>query len=220
MRLFEALKLIQQAPQRAAGRYQAFLACGFTPLHLKTFLAAHLHLAFPACSVEVRTGLYGDLPGNIQLLSADHYDCGAIVLEWSDLDARLGLRSLAGWNHEALPDIAKHVQAMLDLLRESIRSASQNSPVILCLPTLPLPPIHYAHPQWSGSEWEFQLQELISAFALWVATNTSARIIRPDWLHQASPAGDRLDAKSALLDGFPYKLTHASAIAESIVRLA
>ena len=37
-------------------------------------------------------GLYGDLPGNIERLSKLQPESGVIMLDWSDLDARLGSR--------------------------------------------------------------------------------------------------------------------------------
>jgi FkbH-like protein len=220
MRLSEALKTLQQAPKDSPAVYRTFLSCGFTPLHLKTFLAAHLQLAFPQHRVEIETGLYGDLFGNIERLKKGRSDGGVVIFEWSDLDARLGLRSLAGWNHAALPEIADHVGAQLDRLRDALKGASQISTVVLCLPTLPLPPIQPTAPRWSATALDFELQERISSFARWVVQNTSVKVVSPDWLHRLSPDADRFDAKSDLLDGFPYKIPHASAIAEAVAKLA
>ena len=42
----EALRILQRAPE-GAPRYHVGLACGFTPLHLETLLAAHLQQSFP-----------------------------------------------------------------------------------------------------------------------------------------------------------------------------
>ncbi|MEJ7640556.1 MAG: hypothetical protein WKF75_21940 [Singulisphaera sp.] len=49
---------------------EVFLACGFTPLHLETYLAAHLRRRCPDRRVRVHVGLFGDAPGNIELLGA------------------------------------------------------------------------------------------------------------------------------------------------------
>ena len=68
MNLLEALELLKQPISEPASDRQLFLACGFTPLHLKTFLAAHLRLCFPKDRIEIGTGLYGDLIGNLERL--------------------------------------------------------------------------------------------------------------------------------------------------------
>ncbi|MDQ2841797.1 MAG: HAD family hydrolase, partial [Acidobacteriota bacterium] len=95
MRLVEAFQIIKQptgGPQRSI-----HLLCGFTPLHLETFLKAHLRLRFPGDDVSIRTGLYGDLAGNIRQASEAGLSGAVAVIEWTDLDHRLGLRASAGW---------------------------------------------------------------------------------------------------------------------------
>jgi hypothetical protein len=56
MKLAEALQLIGKSPAEATP-YPVMLACGFTPLHLSSYLAAHLQLRAPERKVLVRTGL-------------------------------------------------------------------------------------------------------------------------------------------------------------------
>jgi hypothetical protein len=46
MKLAEALQIIQSADARAP-QLPIALVCGFTPLHLETFLRAHLRKFFP-----------------------------------------------------------------------------------------------------------------------------------------------------------------------------
>jgi len=91
-KLAEALKVIQSALSDAP-RLEVALLCGFTPLHLKTFLRAHLCKLFPGRSPNVQTGLFGDLIGNLQRVAG--VSAAAVVIEWPDLDPRLGLRRLA-----------------------------------------------------------------------------------------------------------------------------
>ena len=67
---------------------RVFLACGFTPLHLQTFLTAHIRAKSPDVRPEIRTGLFGDLAGNIERLDRSSIDVLAIALEWADLDPR------------------------------------------------------------------------------------------------------------------------------------
>ena len=66
-----------------------FLACGFQPLHLGTFFHAHLLNRLPAGAVEVITGLYGDLRGNLKKAAESPATGAAAVIEWSDIDPRL-----------------------------------------------------------------------------------------------------------------------------------
>ena len=50
----------------------------------------------PAAAVEFNSGLFGDLVGNLERLRPEEHDALAVVIEWPDLDSRLGLRTL-GW---------------------------------------------------------------------------------------------------------------------------
>ena len=66
MNLLDALELLKRPIPEAASSQEILLECGFTPLHLKTFLAAHLRQCFPKDHIEMRTGLFGDLAGNLE----------------------------------------------------------------------------------------------------------------------------------------------------------
>ena len=105
MKLIDALNIVHQHPPEGELPYLIYLASSFNPLHFRTFLAAELSLVFKNRTVEVETGLYGDLPGNIERLSKVESESGVIMLEWSDLDARLGMRSLGSWAPNILPTI-------------------------------------------------------------------------------------------------------------------
>src|SRR5262245_52633460 len=105
MKVSDALRVLNGAPPASAGRAAFALACGFTPLHLRTLLAAHLQVRVHQRHVEVETGLYGDLLGTLETLQATPPEGVAVVLEWSDLDPRLGLRDLGGWRPEDVHDV-------------------------------------------------------------------------------------------------------------------
>ena len=64
MKITEALKITQSASANARP-FCVVLACGFTPLHLQTFLSAHLQQSLPNRKVVVTTGLFGNLAGNL-----------------------------------------------------------------------------------------------------------------------------------------------------------
>src|ERR1700722_2795229 len=86
MNLIEALERVKAPVAENARPLRVFLACGITPLHLETFLAAHLRDFSPGCRVELNAGLFGDLVGNLELLRPEDFDALAVVIEWSDLD--------------------------------------------------------------------------------------------------------------------------------------
>src|SRR5208337_3961932 len=104
MNLMQALEITARpVPQGTAAR-KLFLACGFTPLHLPTFIDAHLLTSQPQQSNEFKTGVYGDLAGNLLLASSSaETDANIVVVEWPDIDARLGARALGGWRSDQSP---------------------------------------------------------------------------------------------------------------------
>lgn len=127
MRLVEALQLAnssQQGPQ-----FKAFLACGFTPLHLETALKAHLRLALPDRTIEVATGPYGDLARTLETADAK-LDVVIVVTEWSDLDPRLGWRTMSAVDGAVLVD----AEARLGRILGAIKSIARTTCVIVALP--------------------------------------------------------------------------------------
>ena len=72
MNITEALKITQKVP-RDARSFAVTLACGFTPLHLQTFLAAHLQKVLPDRKVTVTSGLYGNLVGTLEAISSSDF---------------------------------------------------------------------------------------------------------------------------------------------------
>jgi FkbH-like protein len=212
LKLIEALKILKEDAPPEAEPLGVFLACGFMPVHLETFLAAHLRQLDPSRRVVVETGAYGDLAGNLGRLSNSGAMAGAVVLEWADLDPRLGLRGLGGWSPASLPDILHTVQSRLRQLSAALARAAERRPVALCLPTLPLPPFA---PTAGGqaSMVELHLRESVAAFGTEVAGTRNVKVVNPQRLDRLSPPGERLDVKSELLSGFPYAVSHADAVA-------
>src|SRR5690349_15843510 len=102
--LAEALRLVRNQTRGNASR-QIFLVCGFQPLHLVTMLEAHMVRRFPDDAIAVRTGLYGDLEGTLAQAADSDADAAVLVVEWSDLDPRLGLRGTGRWALSLQPDI-------------------------------------------------------------------------------------------------------------------
>jgi FkbH-like protein len=216
--LVEALEIFKQDLPADAQTLRTFLACGFTPLHLQTFLAAHLRKRLPKQRVEVKTGLYGDLAGSLERLQPSECDILAVVIEWQDLDPRLGIRSLGGWRTTDLPDIVKSASLVAARLEQALRRTSTFIPACVCLPTLPLPPL-FTTPAGQAGDHELQLRQLVASFAASISGDPSIRVLNTQRLDELSPAQARLDVQSDLMAGFPYKLPHASAIAELLAAL-
>src|SRR3990172_12379522 len=106
MRLAEALSILNRSTESTGPPFRLFLACGFDPLHLRTLLRAHLIRRMPGRRVEVETGYFGDIEGNIERAKAAQCEAVAVCIEWSDLDPRLDLRSVGGWQPSVLGQLA------------------------------------------------------------------------------------------------------------------
>jgi hypothetical protein len=111
MNLLEALQIINRTRNEPGKPFRLSLNCGFTPLHLETFLAAHVASHPPLAAVKVSHGIYGDLAGNLERSKPSEMDAAAVVMEWADLDARLGARSSGGWDPSRLSDIQQYYAA-------------------------------------------------------------------------------------------------------------
>src|SRR5258708_24196494 len=118
MRLNEALRINEKGVSAASPSRSVHLVCGFTPLHLETFIKANVRRNFPGEGVETISGLFGDLEGNLRKASHTPAEGALVVLEWSDLDERLGLRSSAGWGSEILADVLQQVPEKLRRLQK------------------------------------------------------------------------------------------------------
>jgi FkbH-like protein len=214
MRLGEALQIIGQ-PAGERRRSIHFL-CGFMPLHLETFIKAHLKVHFPQDRIEVRTGLYGDLEGNIQRCR-EGGDGAITIIEWSDLDQRLGFRAAAGWRTETLDDIILQVEEKCRSIETPLAELAAAMPVVLVAPSLGLPPLTHVPPAQT-SVFEIRLNAILAQFLQRICQQEGIRLASNTTLAISSPYAARHDARMDLVAGFPYTLTHADAVAELSVR--
>ena len=194
MKLTEALKILQQAPKNASP-FRVALACGFTPLHVQTFLAAHLQQRFADRQASAAPGLYGDVPGTLASLKHGAVDGVAVPLEWADLDPRLGYREAGAWGVKALPDILSGAVAMLGRIAAALEEIPAEIPIAVSLPTLPLPPIfHMAG--WRAGEAQLDLEQKVAEFASRIARRCS--LVNSARLAEDSPPAGRYDLKTDL----------------------
>ena len=218
MKLLDALELLKQPASEAASNRELFLACGFTPLHLKTFLAAHLRLRFPKDRIEIGTGLYGDLIGSLERLRPSGGLMVCVVVEWADLDPRLGIRSLGGWRSTDIPDIVESARRQSERLAEVIKQLAEKAPIHVSTPTLPLPPI-FTTRGGQAHHYECQLSNIAASLATSLSAHQRVRLLSSRHLDELSPLAQRFDAKAEIATGFPYGLEHASSLAESLATL-
>ncbi|MEO8657196.1 MAG: HAD-IIIC family phosphatase [Bryobacteraceae bacterium] len=217
MKLREALEIIH-SDRSGAAQIQYLLGFSATPNPLQTFLQAFLLTRQSSLAVGVDTLPYGDLIGALEGRDPNGYAGAAIVVEWYDLDPRLGFRRLGGWARSAIPDIVATVQQNLQRLRAAIQRLAAAMPVAISLPTLPLPPISITAPP-QAHEYEAKLWTEAWTFAGWCASRRNVRLLNPADLDRDSPTAARFDFRAELGQGSPYKLAHASALAELLSRL-
>ena len=193
------------------------LLCGCMPLHLETFIHAHLALGFAEARIHLRTGLFGDLVGNIQRARESDGDGAIVVIEWSDLDPRLGFRASAGWRIETLDDIVAQVQEKSRRLEANLLELSKKMFVAVAAPGLELPPMAYLPPSQTGN-FELSLNAILAEFLHRTARHDGIRLVSSAKLAMTSPHNARHDVRMDLHAGFPYTLTHADALAEVSVQ--
>ncbi|HYL83569.1 MAG TPA: HAD family hydrolase, partial [Candidatus Angelobacter sp.] len=219
MKLVEALEILKKEQPQEAAAFRAFLVCGFSPMHLQTFLEAQFRLTLPSRKTEILSGLYDDFWGNLNRVETSGVDAGIVVLEWSDLDPRLGLRSLGSWEPATLPEILGNVRAKTTHLAGTIARLSRQTALVISFPTLPLPPISYS-PGWQAGSFDLELRALLSSAGAQLGGMPNVKVVNAVRLDHLSAPASRLDAKSEIASGFPYKLAHASLMAELMSRMA
>ena len=217
MKLIEAMEILRTELPADAPAFRVSLVIGFSPLHLQTFLNAELRKALPKMRCEISVGIYGDFWGNLKQVEGNDADVCTIVMEWADLDPRLGMRNLGSWAPDALSDILKNARTRSTEFLQNVKTLSKNTALAICFPTLPLPPASFAQ-GWQANTFDLELKSIISSLSLETARCANVKVINSDRLDRTSPIVNRYDVKAELLSGFPYTLPHASAIAEMLRR--
>jgi FkbH-like protein len=217
MTLSHALGLVRQRQETARKRKVA-LICGFQPLHLGTFLQGYIAQRFERQGAEITTGLYGDLEGSLTAAATSESEAAVLVLEWSALDSRLGLRSSGGWGLSAQPDILESCRQRFARLRSGLETLASRMPVVVVAPTLPLLLLGHT-PGGRMSQPELELQLQLATFLAEAGSIVGVSVLNPAKLDKISPAATRSDPRMELNAGFPYSLGHASALAGQIVEV-
>ena len=138
------------------------------------------------------------------------------MLEWADIDPRLGLRSSGGWSMESKTDIVESTGRRYAQMESGIGRLGARMPVVVVPPTLAMVPVGNTIPAQS-SVLELELEQQLASFLLRIARLPGVRVARLALIEPGIPVGERLDAKMELLAGFPYTLLFASALAALLV---
>lgn len=219
MKLVEALEALKYNPPADSPALEIQLACGFTPLHFLTFLGAHLREAFPSHHIAISTGTFGDLAGNLERLAKAQNSIIVAIIEWQDLDPRLGIRTLGGWNPSQLTEIAQVARDQAMRIIAALEAAAQKNTVVVALPTLPIPPIAFT-PGAYASSLESDLLSIVATLSAKLSQPLQIRVVSAQRLNMTSPLADRFDAKTELNTGFSYTLGHADRLAGLVATLA
>src|SRR5215471_9028014 len=176
MNFLSALELIRCQVLDGTTPRKLFLACGFTPVYLPVFINAELIALQPSRKNEIKSGLFGDLLGNVQRGQASDCEALLVVVEWSDIDPRLGVRTLGGWRTSDLPSILSAAEQQLARLSEAIAAAANTGPIALSFPTLPQPPLFYARNIQATAE-QVRLQEIVGACEAHLVSLKNTRLV-------------------------------------------
>lgn len=213
MTFTEALKISRTGASPDARPYTVALACGFTPLHVQTFLAGHLQFMLPDRKVTVVPGLFGDLVGTVErAVDASTSDALAVALEWADLDPRLGHRGTANWSGAMAGDVVASAGAMLRRLAGALLRVPAECRIALSQPTIPLPPMFHT-PGWLTSSHELQLRADLAGFVAELGRENRIGIVNPQRLAEGLPDGPQFDLRGDIYAGLPYGLKHAERLA-------
>lgn len=213
MRLLDAMKILQKA-DATLPPFEIFLACGFTPLHLQTFLTGFMQERLPHHHCKVSIGLFGDLAGNISRMAEKSASTGVVVLEWQDLDPRLGIRHLSFWDWSDLPQIVADVRHMLLRLERLLLTAAEHQRVIVCFPTLPFPLLSSQSPA-TISPMQADIELALAEMRSHLLQHPSITV-----LNLPTSSKQTFDPAGELSFGFPYPLTYASDLAKEISEVA
>jgi FkbH-like protein len=140
------------------------------------------------------------------------------VVEWADLDSRLGWRQHGGWGRARVKDICAVVEHQFNTLQALLAGASGSGIVAVALPSVPPAPVEPV-PSWHYGELQSRLDALAAAFAASLSSSPHIRLVRPSHLAALSPQRQRLDVRTLNQAGFPYQLPHTDVLAGLLAQL-
>ncbi len=215
MKFSDAIKASRESLNSAGPTYNVVLACGFTPQYLDVFISAYLYQYNPGKSIAITPGPYGNILEAIKLAEQTNSHALVILLEWSNLDPRLGYRSTGGWTRARLDDVIDQVESRLDRLRSALQAIGTQCRVSLSLPTLSLPPCFHTT-DWQASATELRLHQLVLDFVISMAEHKNVAVLSPHHIERNSPYSDRHDLEGEFHADIPFNREHVSQLAKAI----
>lgn len=213
MKLREALEIWHGPSGNGAPPYCVHLITGFEPLHLKTFLGAHVRRLLATQvedrPVDIRVGLFGDLAGNWRRAATEAGTAPIVtIIEWSDLHPALGWREASfpqSWNEQSImAEVDARLRAWLDLLRRPGRQ-------VLALPSIPIAPWTMVGLDGQSPNLEIELRSQLAQFARDAALS-GTRVV-------AASQSASWNPEKYLSTGFPYTLEFSDELAARIASL-
>lgn len=213
LNLRDALNLATaQATTDEGTEYAIGLACSFTPLHLETFIRAYVLQRRSATSVRFESGIYGDLPGGLSQIGDTRTRACVAVVEWQDLDPRLGFRESVHAPFADVDDVCATARLRLDRLVVRLEDLGTRTPVALILPTLDLSAV-YGGTSHRLSVLKARLDLVLAEFAERLVTAPGLSIVSNGNI--ADTHANMRDLRNDIRSGFPYSVDHASAVARA-----
>ena len=212
----EAVRIIRSGPPQHdpdAADVTVSLATSFTPLHLEVLLRAYVQQLFPDRTIHVKTAAYGDLANGIAAVSSGPATAGAVVVEWQDLDPRLGRRESTSALLATPEEIAGSAVARLARIETSLKNAGALRRTVVSLPTLPLAPA-YASAAGRVDDLRAALDLALAHFVAACQNLPGVVVTRGEHGHPGS-----YDARSDVGAGHPYSQEHASRVARNLAGL-
>lgn len=184
------------------------LAFSASPVHLTTLLAAYAQLHRPDRRASVRTTPYGDLRSGLAELLADPPEATAVVLEWFDLDPRLGIRESATAAVTDVADLIATVESRRAGLVQALAALAEVSAVAVSLPLLPLSPVYRA-PRGIVGVVESALDRAVADLAADLQAVRGLTVVRAEPL-------TGIDVRGHAKSGFPYRIADAEQLAHTL----
>lgn len=201
-----ALRIVNST-ETAAGTLRVGLACSFTPLHLETYLSAYLRRARPGAAVTIETGPYADLGTILRALSDVTIDACAIMIEWRDLDPRLGVRETVSAKLTDVEDLLRTATDRAERIARGVLVLAERMPVAVTFPVLPMPPA-YATGRTGKSVLQAQLELVLAGIAGRMTEHRNVAVLRSGSID--------IDLAAEIRAGFPYSSHDASALARDL----
>lgn len=213
--LIDALNLVARERERST-TLTIDLCCGFEPLHLRTFIEAEV-LHRRGLRPQVRIGQFGDLRGNLHRAARGDADVVLLVIEWADLDPRLGVRSPGSLVSEDEPEALALCKVILERLALAIKEAAETKSIVVCGPTLPLDSQQYGS---ALSSFCAELQGQVLRLFEKLTAIDRVDVLSSHAIDRYSLSKERHDVRTELMAGFPYRVDHASLLAMLLVERA